>query len=85
MRDIKRSHFNHTAQLCHYVAGAEPLITGILERTPNVIESVSSSLPPGFPQLVASRIFKGLRDSAARLEAMPPNGTAVATAPRQRR
>jgi serine/threonine-protein kinase HipA len=85
MRDVKRGHFNYTAQLCHYGTSAEPLITGILERTPAVIESVSSSLPPGFPERVASRIFKGLRDSAARLQAMPSNGNAAAPTSRQRR
>jgi serine/threonine-protein kinase HipA len=70
MRDIKRSHFNTTARLCHYGEDAEPLITRILERTPTVIESVSSSLPRGFPEQVAARIFKGLSDSVAKLEAM---------------
>jgi serine/threonine-protein kinase HipA len=85
MRDVMRRHFNHTARLCHYGSDAEPLITGILERTPGVIESVSSSLPPGFPQRVASRIFKGLRDSAARLEAMSPDGADIAATSRRRR
>jgi serine/threonine-protein kinase HipA len=85
MRDVKRRHFNHTAQLCHYGPDAEPLITDILERTPKVIESVSSLLPPGFPQRVASRIFKGLRGAAAQLEAMPTNRTVAAVPSRQRR
>ncbi|MEX3959995.1 type II toxin-antitoxin system HipA family toxin [Trinickia sp. EG282A] len=70
MRDIKRSHFNVTAELCHYGRDAEPLITSILDQTPGVIHSVSSSLPRGFPERVAARIFKGLSDSAAKLEAM---------------
>jgi serine/threonine-protein kinase HipA len=85
MRDVKRSHFNCTARLCHYGADAEPLITRILERTPAVIESVSASLPPGFPERVASRIFKGLRDSAAKLAAMPSNGNTAASTVRRRR
>jgi serine/threonine-protein kinase HipA len=71
MLDVKRSHFNHTAQLCHYRPSAEPLITNILERTRGVIESVASSLPLEFPERVAARIFTGLRDAAARLQAMP--------------
>jgi len=71
MRDIKRSHFNLTAQLCHYGPTAEPLISSILERTPEVIEKVSSALPSGFPERVAARILTGLRDSSARLQAMP--------------
>ncbi len=71
MRDINRSHFNLTAQLCHYGPTAEPLISSILERTPEVIEKVSSALPSEFPERVAARILTGLRDSSARLQAMP--------------
>ncbi|HTH76356.1 MAG TPA: type II toxin-antitoxin system HipA family toxin [Trinickia sp.] len=70
MRDIKRSHFNETARLCHYGPNAEPLLTDILTRTAQVIETVSEALPPRFPQRVAARIFTGLRESARRLEGM---------------
>lgn len=72
MRDVKRSHFDQTARLCHYGRNAEPLIVEILQRTPEVIESVSRILPPHFPEKVAERIFKGLRASAERLQSMGP-------------
>jgi len=76
MRDIKRSHFNTTAKVCHYGDDAEALIDDILSRTPAVIESVSAALPEGFPRRVAEKIFTGLRESAARLEAMNTNAKA---------
>ncbi|WP_206956829.1 type II toxin-antitoxin system HipA family toxin [Trinickia acidisoli] len=72
MRDIKRSHFNQTARLCRYGPNAEPLIAEILQRTPQVIESVSGALPPRFPERVAERIFNGLREAAERLQSMEP-------------
>ena len=70
MRDIKRSHFNETAKLCHYRPGAEPLIEDILARTSQAIDLASDRLPPHFPERVAARIFNGLRESAKRLQAM---------------
>ena len=75
MRDVKRSHFDETARLCHYGPNAEPLIADILTRTEQIIETVSGALPPRFPQQVAARIFKGLRESARRLDApfTPPS------------
>lgn len=69
MRDIKRSHFNTTARLCHYGPDAEPLITRLIARTPDVIASVSRDLPTGFPERVAVRVFEGLQRSVSSLEA----------------
>lgn len=70
MRDVKRSHFNETARLCRYGRNAETLIADILERTEPAIDSVASALPPHFPEKVAGRIFKGLRQAAQRLHVM---------------
>ncbi|HEV3428504.1 MAG TPA: type II toxin-antitoxin system HipA family toxin [Paraburkholderia sp.] len=67
MRDVKRTHFDATAQLCHYGPDAAPIIERLVERTPAVIETVGASLPEGFPQRVAERLFDGLRFSAQRL------------------
>lgn len=67
MRDVKRAHFDTTAQLCHYGPDAAPIIERLVERTPVVIETVGASLPEGFPQRVAERLFDGLRFSAQRL------------------
>uniref|UniRef100_E1TGH1 HipA N-terminal domain protein n=1 Tax=Burkholderia sp. (strain CCGE1003) TaxID=640512 RepID=E1TGH1_BURSG len=72
-RDVQRRHFNTMALKCSYGASAEPLIERLLEQTPQVIDQVSAQLPERFPGKVAERIFKGLRNSAAKLAAMPPN------------
>jgi serine/threonine-protein kinase HipA len=69
MRDVKRAHFDATAQLCHYGADAGALIERFIERTPEVIEQVALALPEGFPERIAERLFDGLRTSAQRLAA----------------
>ncbi|RKF38837.1 type II toxin-antitoxin system HipA family toxin [Paraburkholderia fungorum] len=71
-RDVQRRHFNAMAPRCSYGANAEPLIQRLIEQTPEVIARVSAELPERFPGKVAERIFKGLKTSAARLDAMPP-------------
>ncbi|APA87229.1 type II toxin-antitoxin system HipA family toxin [Paraburkholderia sprentiae WSM5005] len=70
-RDVQRRHFNAMALKCSYGADAEPLIQRLIEQTPGVIERVSAELPERFPGKVAERIFKGLHNSAARLDTMP--------------
>ncbi|WP_128596675.1 type II toxin-antitoxin system HipA family toxin [Paraburkholderia kirstenboschensis] len=70
-RDVQRRHFNTMALKCSYGASAEPLIERLIGQTPNVIEQVSAELPDRFPGKVAERIFKGLRNSAAKLAKMP--------------
>jgi serine/threonine-protein kinase HipA len=72
-RDVQRRHFNTMALKCSYGASAEPLIERLIEQTPNVIDQVSADLPERFPARVAERIFKGLRNSAAKLAKMPEN------------
>ncbi|WP_321782169.1 type II toxin-antitoxin system HipA family toxin [Paraburkholderia sp. J94] len=67
MRDVKRAHFNATAQLCHYGSDAESIIERLIDRTPAAIETVSAALPAGFPERVATKLFDGLRFSAQRL------------------
>lgn len=71
-REVQRRHFNAMAPRCSYGANAEPLIQRLIEQTPEVIARVSAELPERFPGKVAERIFKGLKTSAARLDAMPP-------------
>ncbi|MEC5408660.1 type II toxin-antitoxin system HipA family toxin [Paraburkholderia sp. MPAMCS5] len=72
-RDVQRRHFNTMALRCSYGASAEPLIERLIEDTPKVIARVAAELPERFPGRVAERIFKGLRNSAAKLARMPPN------------
>ncbi|MFM0099092.1 type II toxin-antitoxin system HipA family toxin [Paraburkholderia nemoris] len=71
-RDVQRRHFNTMALRCSYGANAEPLIQRLIEQTPEVIARVSAGLPERFPGKVAERIFKGLKNSAAKLDTMPP-------------
>jgi serine/threonine-protein kinase HipA len=74
MLGIQRRHFNSTAQKVGYGSSAEPIIEGILARTPSVIEEVRSNLPPGFSMRVAETILDGLGRAAAALGAMEPAG-----------
>jgi serine/threonine-protein kinase HipA len=69
MRDVKRAHFDATAQLCHYGRDAGPIVERFVGRTPEVIEQVAAGLPEGFPERVAERLFDGLKMSAQRLAA----------------
>ncbi len=70
-REIKRRHFNAMAVRCGYGPSAEPLVERIIERTLAVIDTVNVMLPDGFPARVAERIFRGMRESARLLDAMP--------------
>jgi serine/threonine-protein kinase HipA len=72
LRDIQRRHYNAMAPRCSYGRNAEPIMERLIAETPGVIERVSAQLPDKFPAKVSDRIFAGLRDSVARLEAMPP-------------
>ena len=71
MKDIQRRHFNETAVRCGVGKTAEPLINEILAATPEVIASLQTEIPQGFPQHVLDSVLNGLADSARRLEAMP--------------
>jgi serine/threonine-protein kinase HipA len=71
MRDIRRRHFNSTAQQVGFGQNAEPIIQGILERTPAAIAEVEAALPEGFAMRVAESVLAGVRAAAAALEAMP--------------
>jgi serine/threonine-protein kinase HipA len=71
MKDVQRRHFNAMAVQCFYGPTAEAIIEDILDRTLDVIEEVTTRLPPAFPARVADGILEGLADSARRLDAMP--------------
>lgn len=68
---IQRRHFNSTAKRFGYGESAEPLIQGLIERTPAVIDEVQRALPPGFSDEVAVTVLSGLQTAARALEAMP--------------
>ena len=72
LKDVQRRHFNAMAAKCGYAVTAEPLIEELLDRVPGAIAEVIAKLPKGFPPRVAESIFAGLRDSAEKLQRMPP-------------
>ena len=73
LKDVQRRHFNAMASRYFIRESAEDLIQDVLKRVPSAIEAVSARFPNGFPEKVASTIFSGLEQSAAKLERMPSN------------
>lgn len=71
-KDVKRRHFNAAASRVFRRESAEDLIGDLLQRVPAAIEAVAARLPQGFPDQVAGSIFKGLQQSAEKLDRMPP-------------
>jgi len=67
-REIRRSHFEHTATQCGLGRWIPGLIEDLVERTPGVIQRVSAALPHGFPDAVSSPILDGLESAARRLK-----------------
>ncbi len=57
MHAVQRRHFNSTARHVGYRPTPEPLIEGILARTPAAIAAVQAELPPNFPPHVAQSIL----------------------------
>lgn len=61
-------HWEETAKRCGLGSAFKPLVAELLDRTPGAIDAVSSRLPKGFPDSVASPILDGLRASASRFK-----------------
>jgi serine/threonine-protein kinase HipA len=59
-------HWQETAKRCGLGGSFRSLVAELLDRAPRVVDSVSSRLPKGFPDSVASPILDGLRTSASR-------------------
>jgi serine/threonine-protein kinase HipA len=59
-------HWEETAKRCGLGSAFRSLVAELLDRTHGVVDSVSSRLPKGFPDSVASPILDGLRASASR-------------------
>jgi serine/threonine-protein kinase HipA len=60
-------HWEETAKRCGLGSVFGSLVAELVDRAPEVVDSVSSRLPKGFPDSVASPILEGLRASASRL------------------
>ncbi|MET4577416.1 type II toxin-antitoxin system HipA family toxin [Ottowia thiooxydans] len=70
---VMRRHFNATAAKCGWGENAEDIIGELLFKVDGAIEAVAKQLPPGFPEGVATAIFKGMRTQATRLQEQPAN------------
>lgn len=68
MGEIQRRHWNEVAKANAVGPNFEAVIQKLITLTPAVIDSVSSELPPEFPNVVSDRIFAGLVRQAKRLE-----------------
>jgi serine/threonine-protein kinase HipA len=69
MAEIQCRHWNEVAKANALGSDFEAVIQRLVANTPEVIESVSKELPPGFPTIVSERIFNGLIDQVNRLKA----------------
>ncbi|MDO9434948.1 type II toxin-antitoxin system HipA family toxin [Hydrogenophaga sp.] len=69
---VQRRHFNQTARKVGYGNDMESLITETLDQVEEAIAAVTAVAPPDLSNLVAKRIFKGLRASAEQLRRMAP-------------
>jgi len=65
---IQRRHWLDTANTCDLGTEAEHLIAGLVDRTPAVLEHVSSLLPDNFPTNVAGPILDGLKKASDQLK-----------------
>lgn len=67
LREIQHRHFNDTAQRCGAGEAMESIIADVVQRTPSVIDRLTSIVPANFPADVFESITAGLRKSAKRL------------------
>jgi serine/threonine-protein kinase HipA len=66
--EIRRDHFNTTAQLCGLGRDMNALIEATIEATPNVVDRVGNALPAGFPATVFDAVTRGLRRASGALK-----------------
>jgi len=70
MRDVLRRHWNESARRNGLGESAETMIAELVQKTPTVIATVGTTLPPKFPAHVAESIFAGMQDAVLRLVRM---------------
>ena len=68
--EIRREHFEQTAQRCH-LPDAPALIDNLIDQTPKAIAEVAAKLPSNFPDDLAKSIFDGLMQAANALGNSP--------------
>ena len=69
MAEIQRRHWNEVAKANALGEDFEEVIHRLVNLTPDVIQSVSNELTPGFPSAVSGRIFDGILEQVKRLKA----------------
>lgn len=72
--EIRRRHFDSTAQACGFGPNMASLIADVVERTPGVVERVGAALPQNFPESLYSVITRGLVRAAKDLAAQAAGG-----------
>lgn len=68
--EIQTRHWISTAAEVGLDATAKKDIRELAERAPAVVDSVSESLPTGFPESVSDQIFEGLLRAAQKMNAL---------------
>ncbi|MEK8025952.1 type II toxin-antitoxin system HipA family toxin [Pseudaquabacterium rugosum] len=63
-KDVQRRHFNATAARFFQRDSAEDVIEDVLNSLEHAITAVTARLPAGYPERVATTVFKGLRRTA---------------------
>jgi serine/threonine-protein kinase HipA len=71
-KEIQRRHFNAAAAKCFQRESAEDVIKEVLEDLERAIAAVSSRLPAGYPERIATSVFAGLRRTAKLLADWAP-------------
>ena len=64
---ILERHWAETARRCGMGSAYESIVDELLAQTPKAVEAVSSNLPNGFPDSVATPILQGLQTSMSQL------------------
>jgi serine/threonine-protein kinase HipA len=65
--EIQHRHFVSTAKRCGFEVSGKRIIAELIDTTPQVVDTISSQLPQGFPANVAVPILDGLKTAALRL------------------
>ena len=71
-KDIQRRHFNATAAKFFQRESAEDVVEEVLGDLERAISAVSSRLPAGYPERIATSVFAGLRRTAKLLADSAP-------------
>ncbi len=67
LRDIHRWHWVAMAESLGPVDGAEPIIAGIIERTPAILDAMENRLPEHFPTALFASVKAGMTAAVKRL------------------